>query len=390
MRGVAILGSTGSIGINTLDVIASNSDQFKVIALAAQRNIKTLFEQCLAFKPEYAVLVNESAAQELKDKIKAANLSIKVLSGSKALNEICCLPQTDLVMSAIVGAAGLSPTLAAIEHQKTLLLANKEALVMAGDLFINKVKHSHSVLLPIDSEHNAIFQCLPSDFKCGTTPAGVKRIILTASGGSFRDTPLSDLDKVTPEQACKHPNWNMGKKITVDSATMMNKALEVIEAHYLFNFDPAQIETLLHPQSIVHSLVEYIDGSILAQLGNPDMRTPIAHALAWPKRIKSGVASLDFIAKNRLDFIPMDFKRYPCLQLAYDVLQTKGTAPAILNAANEVAVQSFLDNQLAFSNIFTIIAKVLDKLPARKASDLEVILEDDNKARELATRLIMQ
>lgn len=389
MQGITILGSTGSIGRSTLDVIARNPNRYKVIALAAQKNVKELLQQCLAFKPEYAVLNDKNAAEELKLQIKIHHLKTQVLTGNEGLNKAVSLPDVDIVMAAIVGASGLLPTLAAVRAGKKILLANKEALVMAGNLFMGEVKKHHAQLLPIDSEHNAIFQCLPNSFSPGEKPQGVTKIILTASGGAFRNLPLSDLAKVTPEQACTHPNWNMGPKVTVDSATMMNKGLEVIEAHWLFGLSKEQIQTMLHPQSIVHSLVEYLDGSVLAQLGNPDMRTPIAQALAYPERIQSGVMNLDLLIQNRLDFEPMDLNRYPCLSLAYDALHNLGTAPAILNAANEVAVQAFLKNRLAFSEIYTIIARVLDKLPSQVANDLDVILEDDFRARELAGRLIL-
>lgn len=388
MQGITILGSTGSIGQSTLDVIARNSDRFKVVALAAQKNVKILFQQCQQFNPEYAVLSDHNAAEELKSQIKINGLKTQVLSGSEGLKEVASLPQVALVMAAIVGAVGLLPILAAVRTGKKILLANKEALVMAGNLFIHEVKKYRAQLLPIDSEHNAIFQCLPSSFSTGDKPHGVTKIILTASGGAFRKLPLEDLANVTPEQATTHPNWSMGRKITVDSATMMNKGLEVIEAHWLFGLPAEQIHTILHPQSVIHSLVEYLDGSVLAQLGNPDMRTPIAQALAWPERISSGVMSLDLLTQNCLNFEPMDLKRYPCLALAYNALHSQGTAPAILNAANEVAVEAFLKNRLAFSEIYTIIAKVLEKLPAQTADNLEVILEDDLRARELATSLL--
>lgn len=384
MKNISVLGSTGSIGVSTLDVIARNPDRFKVIALTAQKNIDLLFQQCTQFHPQYAVLQSEIAAAELRTRLQSTFHDVEVLSGDEALEQVAGLSDVNIVMAAIVGAAGLLPTLAAVRAGKRVLLANKEALVMAGSLFIEEVQRHGAELLPIDSEHNAIFQCLPHDFEIGKKYSGIKKITLTASGGAFRDFPLSQLNDVTPAQACTHPNWNMGRKITVDCATMMNKGLEVIEAHWLFGSATEQIQVVLHPQSTVHSLVEYIDGSMLAQLGNPDMKTPIAHALAWPKRIQSGVESLDLLALSRLDFLPLDLIRFPCLNLAYQTLAAGGTASTILNAANEVAVQAFLDGLIRFTDIANICAKVLDEIASVPAANIEAILVADKTARQAA------
>ncbi len=388
MYNITLLGSTGSIGVSTLDVIVRHPDRFKVVALTANKNNTLLFEQCLQFKPRYAVLLDPAAASELSSCLKAASSKTEVLIGDGALADVAGMAEVDYVMAAIVGAPGLLPTLAAVRAGKRILLANKEALVMSGALFMEEVHKSGAVLLPIDSEHNAIFQCMPTGYVTGQIPRGVQRVIITASGGALRDLPLTELASATPEQACAHPNWSMGRKVTVDSATMMNKGLEVIEAHWLFGLPSDKIQTLLHPQSIVHSLVEYTDGSTLGQLGNPDMRTPIAHALAWPERIASGVSSLDLLIQNRLDFSPMDLNRFPCLTLAYQSLTAGGTATTLLNAANEVAVAAFLERGLAFTEIFSTIAEVLERLPVRPADNLEVILEDDRLARECAKKLI--
>lgn len=384
MKGLVVLGATGSIGVNTLDVVSQHPERFKIIALSARNNHELLFKQCLQFQPEFAVLECEQAAKELQEKLRLTNCKTQVLIGQAALTDIVQLSQVDTVMAAIMGAAGLMPTLAAVRAGKRILLANKEALVMAGELFIAEARRCKAELLPIDSEHNAVFQCFPADFELGTHPKGVRKIVLTASGGAFRNLPLEQLSNVTPEQACKHPNWNMGKKITVDSATMMNKGLEVIEAHYLFGMSPDKIEVLLHPQSIIHSLVEYDDGSMLAQLGNPDMRTPIAHALAWPERITSGVSTLDLLAQGQLDFSALNAKRYPCLDLAYQALKTGGTAPTILNAANEVAVERFLAGKIKFTDIHKIVAETLECLSVEFNTELQQIILSDNEAREYA------
>ena len=345
MIGLTILGSTGSIGVNTLDVIARHPGEFRVVALSGNRNVSGLTSQCLEYCPEYAVMHDPDAAAALQRTLQAANSPTRVLSGMEGLQTVAALPQNDYVMAAIVGAAGLLPTLDAVRTARRVLLANKEALVMAGALFMDEVRRYGTELLPIDSEHNALFQCLSPGFTDGLSTVGVERLLLTGSGGPFRELPLGSFDDVTPEQACAHPNWNMGKKISVDSATMMNKGLEVIEACWLFDATPQQVQVVVHPQSIIHSMVEYSDGSILAQLGNPDMRTPIAHALAWPRRMSSGVSSLDLFQLGRLDFQAPDYKRFPCLRLAFEALERGGTAPTILNAANEIAVQAFLERR---------------------------------------------
>ncbi|MDH5435901.1 MAG: 1-deoxy-D-xylulose-5-phosphate reductoisomerase, partial [Gammaproteobacteria bacterium] len=370
------------------DVITRHPDRFRVIALTANTQVERLYEQCIAFKPEYAVMVEQNAAEQLSNKLKQAGSEIQVLHGIDNLEKVAALAQTDYVMAAIVGAAGLLPTLAAARAGKRILLANKEALVMSGKLFMDEVKKNNAELLPIDSEHNAIFQCMPEKFANGLEKVGVRRILLTASGGPFRTTPISDLKNVTPEQACNHPTWDMGRKISVDSATMMNKGLEVIEACWLFNTTAKNIEVVLHPQSVVHSMVEYTDGSVLAQLGNPDMRTPIAHAMSWPERMESGVASLNIFDIAQLDFEKPDFDRFPCLRLAFEAAQAGGTASAILNAANEVAVQAFLDKHLSFIAIPDLIETVLGEVTSHEAASLDVILSDDLSAREAAQRYI--
>ena len=384
MKGVTILGSTGSIGVNTLDVVSRHPDKYQVVALSANKDVERLAEQCRKYRPQYAVMADKDSAQRLQEKIGGDAHAPRILAGPEGLVAIAELKEAPYVMAAIVGAAGLLPTLAAARAGKRVLLANKESLVMSGQLFMDAVRENQAELLPIDSEHNAIFQCMPANFQQGLTSAGVIRILLTASGGPFRTLPLQELDKVTPDQACAHPNWVMGRKISVDSATMMNKGLEVIEACWLFNTDPAHIQVVLHPQSVIHSLVQYSDGSVLAQLGNPDMRTPIAHALAWPERIVSGVESLDLIDIARLDFSEPDMNRFPCLRLAAEAMATGGTATAILNAANEVAVAEFLDNKIRFTEIATIVESALTKLVSSKADTLEAILEADRTAREFA------
>ena len=388
MIGVTVLGATGSIGVSTLDVIARHSDRFRVVALTANTQTERLYEQCIAFKPEYAVMVDQNAAEQLSDKLKQAGSETQVLHGVENLEKVASLPQTNYVMAAIVGAAGLLPTLSAARAGKRILLANKEALVMSGNLFMDEISKNKAELLPIDSEHNAIFQCMPEKFAHGLEKVGVRRILLTASGGPFRMTPLSELKNVTPEQACNHPTWDMGRKISVDSATMMNKGLEVIEACWLFNTTAEHIEVVLHPQSVIHSMVEYVDGSVLAQLGNPDMRTPIAHAMSWPERMESGVASLNIFDIAQLDFEKPDFDRFPCLRLAFEAAQAGGTASAILNAANEVAVQAFLDGDLSFVAISDLIETVLGEVTSHEATSLDVILSDDISAREAAQRFI--
>jgi len=391
-QSIAILGATGSIGVSTLDVLARHPEFYRIYALTAWKSWAKLAEQCLAYRPDYAVMVDPDAAWALSGRLEAAGCTTQVLSGEKALSELASAPDVDTVMAAIVGAAGLLPTLAAVKAGKKVLLANKEALVMAGPLFTRAVREYGATLLPIDSEHNAIFQCLPGHpqevLAQGLTAAGVSRIILTASGGPFRNTPAADLAKVTPDQACAHPNWSMGRKISVDSATMMNKGLELIEACWLFNARPDQIDILVHPQSVIHSMVEYADGSVLAELGNPDMRTPIAQALAWPERIASGVGSLDLITQGRLDFEAPDPKRFPCLQLAADAARVGATAPTLLNAANEVAVAAFLAERIRFDQIAQIIEGVLEKLEIAEPDSLAVVQTADSEARTLAQTLI--
>jgi len=388
VKGVSILGSTGSIGVNTLNVIAQHRDKYRVIALAANSNVKALAEQCLAWNPAYAVMSDADSAQQLEQILRNRGLNTEVLSGCAGLEKVAQLAETDCVMAAIVGAAGLLPTLAAARAGKRILLANKEALVMSGRLFMDAIKEHHAELLPIDSEHNAIFQCMPWHHAGRLAQGGVRKIMLTASGGPFRKTPLQDLHQMTPVQACAHPNWVMGRKISVDSATMMNKGLEVIEACWLFDTTPDQVQVVLHPQSVIHSLVEYVDGSVLAQLGNPDMRTPIAHALAWPERISSGVTPLDLYAVARLDFEPPDETRYPCLRLARQAMQAGGTATAILNAANEVAVGKFLSEQIRFTDIVRVVEATLENVMGQAATTLEVILADDQAARVFASNAI--
>ena len=388
MIGVTVLGSTGSIGESTLDVLSRHPDRYKVVALTANTDIDKLFEQCKQFQPEYIVVADSDAAEKMDAILKGSGQDVKLLSGVAGLEEVASLPQAEYVMAAIVGAAGLRPTLAAARTGKRILLANKESLVMSGHLLMEEVKKHKAELLPIDSEHNAIFQSMPVDFSKGLSRVGVRKILLTASGGPFRTTPLDQLDKVTPEQACAHPNWEMGRKISVDSATMMNKGLEVIEACWLFNTDPGRIQVVLHPQSVIHSMVEYVDGSVLAQLGNPDMRTPIAHALSWPERIESGVDSLDIFSVARLDFEPPDYDRFPCLRLAYEAMHIGGTAPAILNAANEVAVQEFLEGRLAFTGISGLIEKTLKDVTPGTADSLEILYEADQQARLTAKGIV--
>jgi len=388
MIGITVLGATGSIGRSTLDVLGRHRDRYRVVALTANRQVDKLYEQCLEYRPSYAVMVDATAAQQLAERLRASAPEIAVLTGVAGLEQVAALPEADYVMAAIVGAAGLAPTLAAARAGKRVLLANKEALVMSGRLFMEAVQQHNAVLLPIDSEHNAIFQCMPANFAHGFERVGVRRILLTASGGPFRTTPLEQLAAVTPEQAVAHPNWSMGRKISVDSATMMNKGLEVIEACWLFNTSPAQVQVVLHPQSVIHSMVEYVDGSVLAQLGNPDMRTPIAHALAWPERMDSGVGSLDIFAVARLDFSAPDLNRFPCLRLAVEAMEAGGTSSAILNAANEIAVESFLQRRIAFTAIAQVIEAVLAETPAHAADSLEQILADDAAARAAAERQV--
>ena len=381
---ITVLGATGSIGLSTLDVIARHPERYQAFALSGYSRLDELLALCVKHRPQVAVVPHGQAASQLQAGLRAAGLNTEVLVGEEGLCQIASAPEVDAVMAAIVGAAGLRPTLAAVNAGKKILLANKEALVMTGDLFMQAVRRSGSVLLPIDSEHNAIFQCLPQDFARGLGNVGVRRILLTASGGPFRETPLAELEHVTPEQACAHPNWSMGRKISVDSASMMNKGLELIEACWLFDARPEQVEVVIHPQSVIHSLVDYIDGSVLAQLGNPDMRTPIANALAWPERIDSGVAPLDLFAVARLDFQRPDEQRFPCLRLAREAAVAGNSAPAMLNAANEVAVAAFLDGRIRYPQIARIIEDVLNSEPVVAVDELEAVFAADSKARMLA------
>nr|WP_153221016.1 1-deoxy-D-xylulose-5-phosphate reductoisomerase [Pseudomonas sp. SZ57] len=381
---ITILGATGSIGLSTLDVVARHPALYQVFALTGFSRLDELLALCIRHTPQYAVVPDQVVARKLQDDLAAAGLDTRVLVGEGGLCEVAADPRVDAVMAAIVGAAGLRPTLAAVEAGKKVLLANKEALVMSGALFMQAVRQSGAVLLPIDSEHNAIFQCLPGDFARGLGAVGVRRIMLTASGGPFRETPLEQLHNVTPEQACAHPVWSMGRKISVDSATMMNKGLELIEACWLFDARPDQVEVVIHPQSVIHSLVDYVDGSVLAQLGNPDMRTPIANALAWPARVDSGVAPLDLFRIGQLDFQAPDEARFPCLRLARQAAEAGGSAPAMLNAANEVAVAAFLDGRIRYLEIAGIIEEVLDHEPVTAVEGLDAVFAADAKARLLA------
>ena len=383
---ITVLGSTGSVGVSTLDVMARHPDRFEVFALSASTKVDEMLAQCARFSPRFAVMASAPHAALLAEKIDQNRLPTQVLSGAGAIEEIASHEEVDAVMAAIVGAAGLGPCLAAARAGKRLLLANKEALVVGGELFMRTVHEGGATLLPIDSEHSAIFQSLPED--PSTWPRRIDKIILTASGGPFRTRAPGTLGTVTPEQACAHPNWVMGRKISVDSATMMNKGLEVIEAHWLFGAPADHIEVVIHPQSVIHSMVSYVDGSVLAQLGNPDMRTPIAHALAYPERIASGVAQLDLTGMAALQFYKPDFNRFPCLALAFDALRAGGTAPALLNAANEIAVQAFLDREIGFRDIDRVIANVMDGVPHGPAPSVEAVLEQDARAREAARAAI--
>jgi 1-deoxy-D-xylulose-5-phosphate reductoisomerase len=384
MIGISVLGSTGSIGLSTLDVLARHPERYRVVALTAHRDVERMVEQCLHFRPGLAVMADAESARALRERIGRALPAVRVLGGADALNEAAVLAEADYVMAAIVGAAGLRSAMAAVQAGKRVLLANKEALVVSGQLFMDTARRHGATVLPIDSEHNAVFQCLPPGFERGLETVGVNRILLTASGGPFRDTPLTQLAVVTPEQACAHPNWDMGRKISVDSATMMNKGLEVIEACWLFGTEPERVQVVLHPQSVIHSLVQYVDGSVLAQLGNPDMRTPIAHALAWPERIPSGVEALDLFAVARLDFRLPEPERFPCLGLAYRAIEVGGTAPAILNAANEVAVDAFLQRRIGFTDVARVVAGTLEALPGERMEGLDMLMETDARARSAA------
>ncbi|WP_406827912.1 1-deoxy-D-xylulose-5-phosphate reductoisomerase [Microbulbifer sp. ARAS458-1] len=386
---VCVLGSTGSIGVSTLDVLARHPQDYSVFALTARERVAELAQQCRRFRPRYAVVLEAEKAAQLRRDFAAEGLVTEVLSGVEGLCQVASAPEVSIVMAAIVGAAGLKPTLAAVQAGKKVLLANKESLVMAGPLFMSALAQSDASLLPIDSEHNAIFQCLP--YPCDNlVEAGVERILLTGSGGPFRTADPESLHRVTPDEACNHPNWSMGRKISVDSATMMNKGLEFIEACYLFHAAPADIQVVVHPQSIVHSMVQYRDGSLLAQMGNPDMRTPIAHALAFPQRIDSGVSALDLIAAGRLDFEAPDETRFPCLRLAREAMEQGGSAPTVLNAANEVAVAAFLEGKLPFTGIAGLIEKVMDSTNRVELADLEVVERADREARARAQEVLSE
>ncbi|MSP27047.1 MAG: 1-deoxy-D-xylulose-5-phosphate reductoisomerase [Methylococcales bacterium] len=390
-KGICILGATGSIGVSTLDVVARHSHLYKVIALTANTNITDLYEQCLAHHPEVVVVVNEAKAAEFKEQLKNSPVAdIQVFSGAAALEHVATLDNVDSVMAAIVGAAGLLPSLAAAKAGKTILLANKEALVMSGAIFMDAVEKSGAQLLPIDSEHNAIFQCMPAVYTSGAKAKGVRRILLTASGGPFRQLPIEKMVDVTPAQAVAHPNWDMGRKISVDSATMMNKGLEMIEACLLFDMKPEQIQIVIHPQSVIHSMVDYVDGTVLAQMGNPDMRIPIAYSLAWPERFDSGVAPLNICDVARMDFEEPDLQRFPCLRLAYEAINAGGIMPTVLNAANEIAVEAFLNEQLRFTDIAVIIERTMAKFEATTADSLRLILDADAEARVVANQQIIE
>ena len=392
VRSITILGATGSIGCSTLDVISQHPDQYRIYALTAHSRLEELFEQCRLYHPVYAVMVDVDLANTLRSRLLKAGLATEVLSGVEGLVQVAAAEEVDIVMAAIVGAAGLESSLAAAEKGKTVLLANKESLVMAGALFMNTVKVSGAQLLPIDSEHNAIFQCMPAS-QGNQDRSGVRKILLTASGGPFRNWSVEKMAAATVAQACDHPNWDMGRKISVDSATMMNKGLELIEACWLFDVPPQQVDIVVHPQSIVHSMVEYLDGSVLAQMGNPDMRTPIAYGLAWPQRIVSGVPSLDLINSANLEFEAPDYDRFPCLRLARQAAQTGGTAMAVLNAANEEAVAAFLAGNIGFTDIASLIERVMteisdDAVLTGEPGDLVVVKAADAAARALAQDIV--
>ena len=384
IKNIALLGATGSIGLSTLDVIARHPDKYRAGALSAHSKVDDLLGLCAKFKPDVAVIADPDGYLALRDGLKNLGLSTKAMSGPEALCEVAAASEFDTVLAAIVGAAGMPSTLAAAGAGKRLLLANKESVVVAGEILMRTARENKAEILPIDSEHNAIYQCMPGDGK----HHAVRRLLLTASGGPFRGRTRESLASITPDQACAHPNWVMGRKISVDSATLMNKGLEVIEAHHLFNIAAEQIEVVVHPQSIIHSLVDYVDGSVLAQLGNPDMRTAIAYGLSWPERIDSGVAPLDLIALSRFDFEKADTDVFPCLALAFEALKLGGTAPAILNAANEIAVAAFLDEKLSFLNIANVIDATLSAISAEPVRDLDVLLAVDHQARQKAQEFV--
>ena len=389
MKQITILGATGSIGISTLDVIDRHSRAYNIFALTGNKKIPLLAEQCAKFNPKYAVVMDAEAARELVNLLTQNHVSTEVLVGTDALASVSSHEDVDIVMAAIVGSAGLIPTLAAANAGKKVLLANKESLVMAGNLLMQAVDKSGATLLPIDSEHNAIFQCLPRDIK-NLSKGGVSKLLLSASGGPFRGWSLGEMDEVTREQACAHPNWSMGKKISVDSATLMNKGLELIEACWLFDVSYDQIDIVVHPQSIIHSLVQYVDGSVLAQMGNPDMRTPIAHALAWPKRINSGVSDLNLAEIAKLDFEEPDLVNFPCLGLAYEAARVGLDAPVVLNASNEVAVQAFLDGRIGFTHIAEVVADTMARAIFKEPDSLSGVQESDKEARATSAEIIMR
>lgn len=395
MQNITVLGSTGSIGKSTLSVVEQNQDKFSVFALVGGLNTQLMTEQCKQFQPHFAVMADATAAQHLRINLKELGVSTQVLSGESAVCDVAAHPDVDLVMAAIVGAAGLAPTLAAIRASKTVLLANKESLVTCGQLFIDEVAKSGARLLPVDSEHNAIFQALPQVEQqrighCQLMQSGVKSILLTGSGGPFRKTDLALFDRITPAQAVAHPNWSMGKKISVDSATMMNKGLEYIEARWLFNASEEQMEIIIHPQSIIHSMVRYLDGSVIAQMGNPDMRTPIAHTMMYPERIFAGVEALDFFKLSELTFMEPDFARYPCLKLAIESFNQGQYATTVMNAVNEVVVEAFLQGKVRFTDIAKINRSAVEKYQPTTINDVQDVFEIDAKARELARQLILR
>ena len=389
MKQITILGATGSIGISTLDVIDRHSRAYNIFALTGNKKIPLLAEQCAKFNPKYAVVMDAEAARELVNLLTQNHVSTEVLVGTDALASVSSHEDVDIVMAAIVGSAGLIPTLAAANAGKKVLLANKESLVMAGNLLMQAVDKSGATLLPIDSEHNAIFQCLPRDIK-NLSKGGVSKLLLSASGGPFRGWSLGEMDEVTREQACAHPNWSMGKKISVDSATLMNKGLELIEACLLFDVTYDQIDIVVHPQSIIHSLVQYVDGSVLAQMGNPDMRTPIAHALAWPKRINSGVSDLNLAEIAKLDFEEPDLVNFPCLGLAYEAARVSLDAPVVLNASNEIAVQAFLDGRIGFTQIAEVVADTMARAIFKEPDSLSGVQESDKEARATSAEIILR
>jgi 1-deoxy-D-xylulose-5-phosphate reductoisomerase len=388
-RQVSVLGSTGSIGISTLDVIARHPSDFSVYALAANRSVETMLAQCIEHGPRFAVMMDADAAQQLRARLPES-CDTEVLQGEAGLTQVVSAPEVDSVMAAIVGAAGLPSTLAAAKAGKTVLLANKESLVMGGHLLMQAVQESGARLLPIDSEHNAIFQCMPVDAQARPGLAGVSKVLLTASGGPFRTWSYEQMSAATPDQACAHPNWSMGRKISVDSASLMNKGLEFIEACWIFDLSPDLVDVVVHPQSIIHSMVQYLDGSVLAQLGNPDMRTPIAYGLGWPERLASGVAPLDLVAAARLDFEAPDESRFPCLRLAREAVATGGTAMALCNAANEIAVDAFLDERIRFTDIPVLIEAVLERVSVVEPTDLAVVETADNEARAVAREILVK